>query len=541
MKNRGTLSPLYKGLKQVMRFRRTVRVGSAASMFLAAPLWGLLAAMLLDVTMDMGRLERGVTFVILVGVVIWSFRRFMRPVLGQAEGELETAMMVEGKHELSTDLVAAMQFSEPERPQFGSDELRTATVDRAVGLASSLNYLAGFSRRELHRRVLVFAASGLVFAATMVSFPGHASAFMNRLFLGNAHYPTRTVIEAVKSPGDVAAFSLPVSFRVRAGGELPKRGLVKLRTVSSGLLAEVELLPEKDDPTLYAGLLPRASDDFSFRVFLGDAHTDPRAVRLIPLAVVKVDFDIETPDYAASGFAATPKRRGSWVALEGSRVVPIVTASNKTLRSAQFTMNELDYPMEGDGERFILRGDGSPLNKVATTVRWEVQVTDGDGLNLERPVSGVLQVRADQPPNIAIATATRLVWPEANPKIRYKALDDYALDKVAVTMSVQRLGEGSADAQPETTFDIATATNHNREIEGTFSLDVNALKVAKGDRLYISFEAFDYRGAFPGLSMRSEPMVLEVLDREGILEALRELDEEVERKLDQIIDAQLGI
>lgn len=535
------LSALRRGLKQVQRFRRTVRLGSAVSMFVSVPLWALLAALLLDVTMDMGRLERGVTFLIFAGITAWSFRRFVRPVLGMSESELETAMRVERKHSLSTDLVAAMQFSDAGRPQFGSEELRTATIDQTARLTPSLDYLEGFSRKELHQRLLVFAFSGLVFVGTMLTFPGYGSAFLNRFFLGGAHYPTRTLLADVESPGDVTAFGLPVIFKVRAGGELPEKGRVKLRTASSGLTAEVELLPDEKEPTLYVGRLPRASDDFTFQVFLGDARTDPRAVRLIPLSVVTVDFDIETPGYAAAEFAATPKRRGSWIALEGSAVVPMVAATNKQLRSATFTMNDQDYPMRRDGDRFVLKGPDSPLNKVESTIRWQVQVEDQDGLSLERPVAGVLQVRPDQPPNIAIATATRLVWSEANPKIQYKALDDYALDRVVATMSVQRQGEGSEEAPQESTFDVAAAVNHGREIEGTFSVDIKDLGVAKGDRVFISFEAFDYRGTFPGQSMRSEPMVLEVLDREGVLEALRELDEQIERKLDQIIDAQLGI
>ncbi len=541
MKDRGTLSPLYRGLKRVKRFRRTVRIGSATSMFMAAPLWALLVAMLLDVATDMGKLERGVTFLIVVGVTVWSFRRFILPVLGLAESELEAAMLVEGKHGLSTDFVAAMQFSETGRPQFGSDELRKATIERAVGLALKMDYLAGFSRRELHHRLLVFAVSGLIFVGAMAAFPGHAAAFLNRFFLGNAHYPTRTLIEEIASPGNVAAFGLPITFKVRAGGELPERGRVKVRTTSSGLSTEVELLPGEDDRTFYSGQLPRASDDFSYQVFLGDAYTEPRSVRLIPLAVVAVDFDIKTPEYAAVEFASTPKRRGAWVALEGSRVVPIVTASNKTLRSARFRIDEQEYPMAREGESFVLRGESSPLRKVEATARWEVQVTDEDGLGLERPVAGVLQVRADQPPNIAIATATRIVWPEAEPRIHYKALDDYALDRVVATLSVQSMDAGSADSQPEAKLDIAAATNHAKAIEGTFALNVKKLGVTKGDRVYITFEALDYRGDFSGLSMRSEPMVLEVSDREGVLEALREQDEEIERKLDRIIDAQLGI
>ena len=74
-----------------------------------------------------------------------------------------------------------------------------------------------------------------------------------------------------------------------------------------------------------------------------------------------------------------------------------------------------------------------------------------------------------------------------------------------------------------------------------FTLDVKNLNTTKGDRIFVSFEAFDYRGTFNGKSMRSEPIVLEVSDREGVLESLRELDEQIEKRLDQIIDTQLGI
>ena len=51
----------------------------------------------------------------------------------------------------------------------------------------------------------------------------------------------------------------------------------------------------------------------------------------------------------------------------------------------------------------------------------------------------MLQVRPDQPPSIGAATATRLIWPGAEPTIRYRALDDYALDRVVAHVSVQRL------------------------------------------------------------------------------------------------------
>ena len=534
------LSALHNGLRRVRQFRRGVRNGSALSMFLAPVFWALLVAMALDVVVDMGKLERSVTFLIVAGVVAWSLRKFLLPLSDFEESEVETAMLVERQHSMTTDLVAAMQFADGNREQFGSSELRAETIDHAVKVAPGLDYLEGFSREELKKKLGIFLASAGVFVVVMAAFPGHAKAFLNRFFLGNAHYPTRTVIAEIVSPGAKVPFGVSVTFDVRADGELPEKGRVKIRTASSGLTTEVELVPDAADSKRYVGKLARAMDHFSYQVLLGDAYTDLRTVELTPLAVVTVDFEIETPDYASAELSRKAGSSSSRLTLEGSRVVPFVTA-DKALKSVTFSIDEKPFPMTRDGDRFVLKAPDSPLAQVNSTFRWEVQVLDEDDLSLERPISGVLQVRPDMPPNIGMATVSRLVWSGAKPTIQYKAVDDYALDKVVLHLAAQRLGEGSSDTSNKEPVEIASAANHESEIKGTFVLDVGKLEVTKGDRIFVSFEAFDFRGKLPGQSMRGEPLVLEVSDREGVLESLRDSDEQIEKKLDQIIDAQLDI
>lgn len=534
------LSALHNGLRRVKRFRQGVRNGSALSMFLAPVLWALLVAMALDVVVDMGKLERGVTFLIVAGVVVWSVRKFLLPMSDFEESDVETAMLVERQHGMETDLVAAMQFADGNREQFGSSELRAETINNAEKSTPGLDYLEGFSREELKRKLGIFLVSAGVFVVVMVAFPGHARAFFSRFFLGNAHYPTRTIIAEIVSPGAKVPFGVSVTFDVRADGELPEKGRVKIRTSSGGLTTEVELLPDAGDPKRYVGKLARAMDDFSYQVLLGDAYTDLQLVKLTPLAVVAVDFEIETPAYASAELSRKAMSRSARLTLEGSRVVPFVTA-DKPLKSVTFSVDDKPWPMTREGDRFVLKGADSPLAHVDTTFRWQVQVLDEDDLSLERPVSGVLQVRPDMPPNVGIATVSRLVWSGANPTIQYKAVDDYALEKVVLHLAVQRLGEGSSDTSGDKPVEIASAANHESEIKGTFVLDVGKLEVTKGDRIFVSFEAFDFRGKLPGQSMRGEQLVLEVSDREGVLEALRDSDEQIEKKLDQIIDAQLDI
>jgi hypothetical protein len=225
-------------------------------------------------------------------------------------------------------------------------------------------------------------------------------------------------------------------------------------------------------------------------------------------------------------------------------VAPIVTA-DKQLDSATFTINGKDYQMRREGERFVLKDPENPLAVVDSTIRWEVQVVDRDGLSLDRPLSGVLQVRPDHEPNVGIATVTRIVWPEAEPTIQYRAVDDYALGRLVARVSVKRPSDEEAGelrpVTPEKVIEVASADGRKAELQGTFNLDIRALEVAAGDRILVSVEAVDYRGAAPGKSMSAAPIVLEVSDREGVIDAIYKLDESIDKKLAQIIDAQLGM
>jgi hypothetical protein len=468
--------------------------------------------------------------------------------------------MVERQQGIGSDLVAALQFSDERRSQFGSGDLRQAVIDYTDEVSGSLNYLEGFSREELTRRMLVLAVTCLVCVLPVAFMPGHVSAFANRFLLGGAHYPTRTVIEKIESPGEKAPYGQPVQFRIRASGVLPKQGFVEVKALASGLKTTIDLAADEKDPDLYMGELPRALDDISYIVRIGDAYTDAYQVHLIPLPNVEVKLAIETPTYALDRFQSPGEGRQR-VALEGSRVIPSVTADKK-LEAATVTIDGKTYPMHRQGEGFVLDSTDNPLARVARDVRYEVQVRDADGLGLERPISGVLQVRADQAPRVAAATVTRYVLAEASPQVRFKAVDDYRLARIAIRQAVIRAADaavlpasptdsaggtaGQVVAGKEIVIPIAESAfaaakeGGLRELSDTIKVDLTPLKLVIGDRVEITIEATDFRGDAPGKSTRSERMVFQVTDRKGVLDAMRELDAQMDKKLDQIIDAQLG-
>lgn len=551
------LTTLQSGLARVKRFRSTVRNGSAWSVFACILLWVLMGAFVLDVLLHMGKIERALVLFFFAAMGFWAFRKYVLPAIRVSEDPVELALMVERQQGIGSDLVAALQFSDEKRSQFGSGDLRQAVIEYTDEVSGSLNYLEGFSRQELTQRMIVLAVTVLVVLLPVVAMPGHVSAFANRFFLGSAHYPTRTVIDKIESPGERAPYGQPIRFAVRISGILPEQGIIELRAVASGLKTTIDLRPSEKEPTLYVGELPRALDDISYIVRIGDAYTEPRKVELIPLPIVELKLAIETPAYALERFQAGNEGRQR-VALEGSRVIPSITADKK-LEAATITIDGQSFPMRMTANGFTLDSADNPLAKVAKDVRYEVQVRDADGLGLERPVSGVLQVRADQSPRIAAATVTRFVLAEASPQIRFKAMDDYGLEKIIVRKVVIRAADaatapitpvesaggaaGAVIVGEQVASTIAEPAGRIRELTDTIKVELTPLKLVIGDRVEITIEAVDHRGdpvKNPGKSTRSERMVFQVTDRKGVLDAMRELDAQMDKKLDQIIDAQLG-
>ena len=86
----------------------------------------------------------------------------------------------------------------------------------------------------------------------------------------------------------------------------------------------------------------------------------------------------------------------------------------------------------------------------------------------------------------------------------------------------------AAGAAPETIKEAAT-------------IDLASYQLVKGDELRIVLEADDERGTAPSQTGKSEPLVLEVTDRNGILAGLLETDQQSAKQLDAIIERELGI
>jgi hypothetical protein len=552
------LALLRSRLSQLHGQRKLLRWTTAWSAVALAVLWALGAAFLLDWSLAMSRAQR-VVLLVMVGVaILWAFRRYALPWLGARESEIDLALMVERQQSIDSDLVAALQFESPASGRRGSPELERAVIDYVAEFSRDLNVFEGLPRAPARRRVRLLALTLAPLVVLAALFPHHFSAFVNRMFLGSAHYPTRTVLERIvingtsippaKTAASVVAcpYGQPLELRVACGGELPPQGTAVLRGLTGGAQTELVLQPSEENGAEFVAELPRLVDSVRYELYFGDAWTDPGTIQLIPLPVVTVDLEPVPPKYAAGALLERDENQPGArriAVIEGSRVNLHLTCENKPLSEAVLTIDGESWPLEkvvGEKGVWALPAARSPLARVTEALRYEIQVKDEDGLGLERPARGYIRIKADRPPRVAATMVSRRVLPTATPRITFGAADDYGLSRLTAQLQISR-ADGATETRAVEIRAVPTKDQPQTALRGDYALDLSPYQLAKGDELKVTLEAFDYRGDSPAKSAFSEPLVLEVTDREGILAALLEADEKSARQLDAIIRRELGI
>ena len=576
------LAALRSHLADLRRRRWAVRMGTGYSALGVAVLWALAVAFFFDVTLDMTRVQRAVSLLLCVGVAVWAFRRLTLPFHGQHEDDLDLALLVEKRQRIDSDVVAALQFESAEADRWGSPQLKAAVVDYVAEFGNDLNVFDGMSYEQVRRRGLLFGGTLLVAVLASAFFPGYAAAFKNRFFLGSQHYPSRTIIERIVINGTVvhpaAASPVPripygqtLRFEITCRGELPVEGEARLTSLRGNLETALKLLPPAaqsgadrtksgrpatgqpasgrpeagDVDRMYAGEQPRLVDSVSYQLYLGDAWTDPAPIEVIAMPVVTVELYDTPPTYAAAMQKKVLRQAGSRQisVIEGARVDLKVICGNKSLTSARLSVDKNVFPLVAQDEQqkiWVLDPKNTPFEIITQPVTYQVQVEDSDGLSLDHPIHGYIQIQVDRAPRIAAAIVTDKVLPGAVPSIEYGATDDYGIAAIRIHRQVLRAG-GETEQSVSTLRKIPVQEQPQDQVRGSHKLPLAALKLAKGDEVRVTLEAIDYRGPTSGKSAKSEPLVFTVTDESGILAGLVEADQKSSRQLDAIIQRQLGI
>ena len=518
-------------------------------------------------------------------MLVWYLRRTAWPYLKMRDSALQTALDVERIHGIDSHLVAALQFETPDDARRSSPQLEQAVIQAARAVSQDLDTFAGFRFRPTVRRLLILSAAVIGITVAATSLPRHASAFLKRLVWQPARYPTETVVQNVVINGQIVLKQArddtqprplacpegaPVEFSVQTTGAAPEQGILRLAGPDGQPMRTISLTPDRDAPInssgdrgtrAYHGTLRRLVTPLTYQIYLGDTWTDSAEIDMIARPKIDLAARVQPPRY--TGVANSVERSVRQLSvLEGSQVGFQLSSTNgKRIRTVELSWeagsdvsSHRFVQADGAGFEWVLRPEQTVFADLQDELRFEVQVTDEDGLGLERPLSGIIVVQKDRPPSVAIRSIHRVVLPDAEPVIDFQIVDDFAIDSAVLHVR-------SNSVQPGTTTDVDPDPDASREfsrrfeipigdapiaaerlpLDGQYALDLARFALQKDDQLTLTLEVMDGRGDTDGASSYSEPLILQITDEQGVLAAISQADERAERDLSEIIRRQLEV
>ncbi|MEO1996612.1 MAG: hypothetical protein ABGZ17_15195, partial [Planctomycetaceae bacterium] len=491
--------------------------------------------LLLDWQLNMSLLQRAISMAGALLVIGWVHRRYAARHLVRREGEIQAALFVERQHGIDSDLVAALQFTAPDHVSLGSPALSGAVVNQVAELSQELDVFEGLAVRDVTKRGAVTLATVVTLLAMNIVWPGFFAAFVDRCFLfGHAHYPTNTQIRSVVINGERIElnnesvnlrlpYGQPVRFAVTCDGVIPDQGAVVLRSTTVGLRTSVPLTSAGDAKNRqFIGELPRMVTSLEFQIYLGDAWTDRRPITVIALPVVQVVAKPVPPEYARR--SGTVEQHDALIqqdalqlaVLEGSRLEISARSTNKTLSNAWVRVDEQLFQLvkqDPQGRRWQLPLAGTPFETVKHAMRFELQVKDKDGLQLEQPWQGHVRIKADRAPRVVAVrrVSDPHVLPVANPRIRFGVRDDFGVSRVTALVQLAR-SDGTTEEHTIPVCQFTGAQQPQLQFQDEFALELLPFKLVKGDEIKLTLQAEDYRGDAAAKTNVSEPLMLKVTD-----------------------------
>jgi len=592
-------------LATLRRWRKWARWTTAWTAAVYVLLWVLAALFLIDVVFELPVDQRVVLVLLGGGVFVWAAAKLAYPFLGIEESIEEMALLVESQQKIDSDLIAALEFEEPDADQWGSRQLENAVIEYVAQLGRGFNVFLGFDRSTAAKRLGILLISGLAATGVVALAPQHALVFLKRLALSKEHYPTKTKIVAIEINGNSVdvrpgmaqtvriGYGQSLDFVVQAAGEVPEGGRIEFRAATTGDKEPIALTKSDanaEEAAGFEGSLPRLLGTVRYQVYLGDAWTDPAEIEVIPLPVVEPKFRTILPAYARSSEDSRAETTSlQHYVIEGSQL-KVAIESSKSLEKATLKivdplqadddadeMNPTEFELkcvEGERQRWTLADSNSPFALVTAPFRFQIQVVDEDGLSLEVPLTGNVGLKADRKPRVSGSLVHDVVLPTARPVVSVRAYDDFGVSGLKLNMQIMRQRNASLDpdeadnAIEEVSLDMtefltpaAPAKDFSEgpppprdpvaidfpirrdtlPLSGDYRLDLRPYNLKKGDQIKLTLEVADYRGESESRATPSEPFVLEISNQSGVLAAVQQPDEDTERRLTDIQRIHLGI
>lgn len=529
---------------------RGALVATAGGRWLAALLAALAAAFVVDwlaiarITEDgPGDLPaRALLLALLAGLVLWRLWRGPLAELRRRWDDDAVARAVEAHHPgLGGRLLSGVQLArELDRADaLASPDLARAAIARLPALLGAADPARVVDRRAL-RRALAGAGIALAAVAAAVLWqPGHARAFLRRLALGEAAYPTATRITAFAAPA-VAARGEPLSFTVAvdAAGAVPDEAVVEAEEGGRRFTVRLRRTDEGGAPgtVAFTGTLPQPLADLRVRARAGDARWPQwQAVRVGGRPVVAaLTATIDYPPYLG--------RRSDVLAMrdlrlpEGARLALAVRFSNPVATAALVrTAGAESLP-----PLVVALADDGLAGTVALVPerggRLAVSCTGRDGLAGAEAVAYAIAIEPDRAPTVALTfpAGDRAISRQARWPLRFTAADDHGFAGAALRLQIERRG-GDAAAPEERTLPLAAPAGAGGA--GEAQLDAPALRLDEGDRVTAWIEVRDNRPA-GAQTAASRRVVFSVLALEALQERFRQERDEAAAQVRKLPERQ---
>ncbi|MCA9141321.1 MAG: hypothetical protein KDB05_00955 [Planctomycetales bacterium] len=449
----------------------------------------------------------------------------------------------------------------PMTTSLGSATLQRAVIERTAKIAETLDLRSAVPKTDVRRATWLAVIAVVSVSAFCLSFPGHANAFWNRLWLGTVSYPTRTIIHEVAVNGRPDAARVvegeSVEIVVKCSGVTPIDGKVMLRGVETGDSTSVTLqrLDESNDGVVYAADGPPLNEPIELMIQVGDAKTSPRRIAIIRRPLVELTIEAVAPAYMQRD---SIRQHEHYIqVMEGSNVNLSLRCTNgKRLAEVRFEpISEGDEPAPPNPIVFTptdaartswhLDTATSALTRIAKDFQFRITVVDEDGLATYHPIEGAVRVKRDRGPTATIATQLHAILPSARPTVAIHAEDDFGIGAIALHARRAEMRDPGAEEEKSVSIRIPVEDTgqawRDRVVHGEQLLDLSPLRLVEHDKLLVWLEVIDYRGEWSGVSAVSEPITLDVVDERGVLDAILRSDADAEQILTDVIERELGL
>jgi len=387
-----------------------------------------------------------------------------------------------------TRLIASIQLGRQSRakPQGrpNSAALVGALIRETASMAAGEDFRKAVKVGKLMRSLRVLGCV-LVAVAGLVSLAwweqGSVMLLLERALLLTTRLPSRTQIEKIDCATKIAAGE-DLKIDVQAGGVVPAGGLIAAQAGSR--MSQYKLERDPAVGGLFHAVIRSVPESMSFRVWLGDATSDPVTVTvLMPPAVLGVQCVQRFPAYTKLPPVARPT--GDLSLLAGSVLKLSVAASGPVkMGTVHLAGPEKDLPLTVDPKnRQEAHGEISIPKEGLTG--FSIRLVDDNGIASRETALYRIDIIPDRPPTIEITRPgpEDAATAEATEVIAFRAEDDFGVATVLLHYIVNQSGERVIS------FDLGDS--NSRQIARRFEWNLGTLKLAPGGSVEYWMEAVD--------------------------------------------------